>query len=142
MKRQIVIISAILAILIGGGVAMAQLVDPVEPAAEDKIDFDTKFPQPKVIGPPPPMADIWTFEEIKINPTDGSIYAVQLVTLTQPDDDKGNAVPPKRMATFGINVTNKRAREILGDAEYELLMNTLSNDLHLIAKAEGTEPIN
>lgn len=133
---KIVIVSAILIILSGFTAVFAQVIEPEE---RPKVDFETKFPTPRVVGPPPPTADVWTFEDITIIPSTGSIKAVQLVTLSTLNPD-GSPGEPKRIATFGIDVTDKRAREILGDTEYEELMTKISIDLHLIAKAEGFEP--
>lgn len=105
------------------------------------VDFATRFQTPRVVGPPPPMGDTWTFESMSVNPVDGSISALQLVTLIQPNDTNGNPVEPKRIATFTVAFTAKDARTALGDTEYEALMTKISTDLHILAKIQGTEPV-
>lgn len=147
MHRKLSFLAPIVAVvmLLTGcaGNALAQVVgdDPTPtPRPVAKVDFETKFPSPRVVGPPPPMADIWTFDSITIIPPTGSIEAVQLVSLSQPDI-AGVPQPATRIATDTVRVTADEAAAILGEAEYLDLMTRISDALHAIAVAQNKEPV-
>lgn len=115
------------------GIAVAQQRDP------PLVDFEQRFPSPRVVGPPPPMADVWTFDSITFNPEDGSIEAIQLIALSQPDV-AGERQPHLRIARDTIRVTAQEAATILGEAAYIDLMTRINNAMHTIARAQGKEP--
>lgn len=124
-------------ILYGGSVAVAQIIEPAPDA--EIVDFKKEFPSPRVVGPPPPMADIWAFDSIAINPVDGSISAVLVVSLRQPDVD-GVPQEPVRTATFTVAATAEEMQAIYGKDGYLTMMTSLANALHQVAIARGQEP--
>lgn len=125
------------------GSAYAQVNGTPTPKPVATVEFGTKFPQPRVVGPPPPMADIWTFDDSGpgacTNPANGSINAVQLVLLSQPDVN-GVPQPPKRIATFPVTANAEQAAVILGETQYRDLMVAWSAALHKIAQAQPENP--
>lgn len=98
--------------------------------AVTKVNFSTEFAEARVVGPPPPMANKWSFDSISINPDGGSIEAVLVASLDET-----------RVATFTVIASVEEIASIIGEAAYTNLMTQLKSTLHLIAQAHGQEPL-
>lgn len=105
-----------------------------------KVDFETNYAQARPVGPPPPMADKWGFDSIAINPDGGSIEAVLVASLSQPDVN-GQPQPAQRIATFTVTASVDEIAAVIGEPAYAGLMTQLKSTLHLIAQAHGQEPV-